>query len=53
MPRKIDVKKGNLSITENVEVIYEATITRFGNSAKIGAPKKYVGKRVYVIIIKD
>jgi hypothetical protein len=32
MPRKIDVKKGDLSISENVEVIYEATITRFGNS---------------------
>ena len=53
MPRKIDVKKGCLSITENVEVIYEATITQFGNSAKIGAPKKYVGKRACVIIIKE
>jgi putative transposon-encoded protein len=53
MPRKIDVKKGDLSITENVEVIYEEIITRFGNSAKIGAPKKYIGKRAYVIIIKD
>jgi putative transposon-encoded protein len=44
MPRKIDVKKGCLSITENVEVIYEATVTQFGNSAKIGAPKKYIEK---------
>ena len=53
MPRKIDVKCGELSITENVEVIYEEIITRFGNSAKIGAPKKYIGKRAYAIIIKD
>jgi putative transposon-encoded protein len=53
MARKIEVKKGDLSINENVEVLYERTITPFGNSAKIDAPKKYIGKRAYVIIIKD
>lgn len=53
MPRKIQVKSGDLSINENVEVIYEKVITAFGNSAKIDAPKKYIGKRAYVIIIKD
>jgi len=53
MPRKIEVKSGDLSINESVEVVYERVITRFGNSAKIDAPKKYIGKRAYVIIIKD
>ena len=53
MPRKVEVKNADLSITENVEVIYEATVTQFGNSAKIGSQKKYIGKRAYVIIIKD
>ncbi len=53
MARKIEVKNGDLSINETVEVLYERTITRFGNSAKIDAPKKYIGKRAYVIIIKD
>ncbi|HEC89381.1 MAG TPA: DUF2080 family transposase-associated protein, partial [Thermoplasmatales archaeon] len=27
--------------------------TPFGNSAKVDAPKKYIGKRAYVIILKD
>jgi putative transposon-encoded protein len=53
MPRKIEVKSGDLSINESVEVVYERAITPFGNSAKIDAPKKYIGKRAYVIIIKD
>lgn len=51
--RKIQVIEGNLIIREKVEVVYEKKITPFGNSAKLDAPKKYIGKRAYVIIIKD
>jgi putative transposon-encoded protein len=36
-----------------VEVVYEKTITPFGNSAKVDAQKKYIGKRAYVIVLKD
>ena len=53
LARKIEVKQGDLSINETVEVVYEKVITAFGNSAKIDAPKKYIGKRAYVIIIKE
>jgi len=53
MPRKVNVIKGDLAIREKVEVIYEKQITPFGNSAKIDAQKKYIGKRAYVIIVKD
>jgi putative transposon-encoded protein len=53
MPRKVEVKSGDLTINESVDVIYEKIITPFGNSAKIDAPKKYIGKRAYVIVIKD
>ncbi|MFH1649777.1 MAG: DUF2080 family transposase-associated protein [Candidatus Woesearchaeota archaeon] len=28
-------------------------MTSFGNSAKVDAQKKYIGKRAYVIVIKD
>jgi len=51
--RNIQIKKGILNIKEKVEVIYEQTITPFGNSAKLGAQKQHIGKRAYVIIIKD
>lgn len=50
--REVKVIKGDLTIKERVEVIYEKRITRFGNSAKIDAPKKHINKRAYVIIVK-
>lgn len=53
MPRKVNVIKGNLTIRERVELIFEKRITPFGNSGKIDAPKKFIGKRAYAIILKD
>jgi putative transposon-encoded protein len=51
--RHIEVKKNDLLVKEKVEVLYERKITTFGNSAKIDAPKKYIGRRAYVIIVED
>jgi putative transposon-encoded protein len=39
-------------LDDQVETFYERVITKFGNSAKIDAPKKYIGKRAYVVILK-
>jgi len=51
--RTIKLIDDDLTLTDNVEVFYEKTVTSFGTSAKIDAPKKYIGKRAYVIILKD
>lgn len=51
--RDIKLIDSEMHIKENIECIYEERVTPFGNSAKIGAKKKYIGKRAYVIIIKD
>ena len=51
--RQILTRKGDLTIKEHVNVIYETQITPFGNSAKLDAPKKYIGKRAYIIIVDD
>lgn len=50
--RIIEVLNKKLKLTDNVEVFYEKIVTSFGNSAKVDAPKKYIGKRAYVIILK-
>jgi len=50
--RKIEVLKGKIKLVDRVEVFYEKKVTPFGTSAKIDAPKKYIGKRVYVIVLK-
>ena len=36
----------------DITMIYEKKITRYGNGAKIDAPKKHLGKRAYVIIME-
>jgi len=40
------------TLTNEVEIVYEKRITPFGNGAKVDAPKKYIGNRVYVIVLK-
>ena len=51
--RKIHMTTEDVVLSDKVEVFYEKRITPFGNSAKVDAPKKYIGKRAYVIILKD
>jgi len=50
--RKIEVLNKKIKLSDEVEVFYEKIITAFGNSAKLDAPKKYIGKRAYIIILK-
>ena len=54
MSREIKaVADGKIIITDNVEEIYEKKVTRYGNGAKVDAQKKQIGKRVYMIILKN
>lgn len=51
--RKIEIKKENLVLKEKVLGFFERRITPFGNSAKVDCPKKYIGKRAYLVIMKE
>ena len=53
MARKIKLEKGKFSLGDDVEMIFEKKITRFGTGAKIDAPKEFIGKKVYVLIRKN
>ena len=51
MTRIIRLEKGNLILNENeIEGFLERIVTPFGTSAKADVPRKYIGKRVYVVI---
>ena len=41
-----------LHVTEDIDFLYEKTITKYGTGAKIDAPKEFLGRRVYVLIRK-
>ena len=46
-------KDGKFALTDDdVEMVYEDKVTRFGHGAKVGCLKKYVGRRAYVIVCR-
>ncbi len=46
------VAGGKIVLSDNVLEIYEKRVTPYGNGAKIDSQKKFIGKRVYVIVLK-
>ena len=51
--RNIKIMKEALTLGKDVETFYEKVITKFGNSAKIDAPKTYIGRRAFIVILKS
>lgn len=54
MPRRIEIKTGKLVLTnDKIECFLERVVNPIGTSAKADVPRRYLGRRVYVIITKD
>ena len=54
MPRKIEIRKGTLTLRdEEIDGFLERTVTSIGTSGKADVPRRYLGRRVYVIITKN
>lgn len=54
MARIIELKKEGLILEDReIEGFLERVVTPFGTSAKADVPRKYIGRRVYVIISKN
>jgi putative transposon-encoded protein len=51
--RKIKLHKGNFTLEDEVIGFIEKSVTKFGSGAKVDCPKKYLGKRVYILVCKD
>ena len=51
--REINIKDQTLTIRENVGTVYEKMVPPFRNSGKVDVAKKYIGKRVYVIVLRE
>lgn len=53
MSRKIELNKGNLTLNDkDIEGFLERTVTPIGTSAKADVPKRYLKRRVYIIVTK-
>lgn len=51
--RKIKLRKGNFTLEDEVIGFIEKRVTKFGSGAKVDCPKKYLGKRVYILVCKN
>lgn len=36
---------------EGISAVIEGYVTAFGNGAKVNCPKKYIGRKAYVVIV--
>ena len=54
MPRKVELNKEGFFLTESeIDGFLERVVTPIGTSAKADVPKRYLGRRVYVVITKN
>jgi len=49
----IELKKGNLKFTDEIEGFMERTVTPFGTSAKVDCPRRYIGRKAYLLVCKE
>jgi len=50
--RKVKMKEQNELYVKDIVGFFEKKVTPFGSGAKVDCPKKYLGKRVYLVILK-
>ena len=51
--RKINLTTKNMHLSEEVIAIMEKHVTPYGNGAKVDCVKEFIGKRAYVVIVKN
>ena len=51
--RKFKYSKEKFTLESGVDFFFEKNITKFGNGAKVDAPKGYIGRKVIVLVCKE
>lgn len=51
--RKVELSRKVFKFEDDIEVIIEKRVTKFGTGAKLDCPKEYLGKRAYILITKE
>ena len=49
---KVEIKRGNLVLKENILGFIEGEVRSHGTSARVSCPKRFIGKKAYIIIVK-
>ena len=51
--RIITLKKGTFNLSEEIDEIAEGEVKKIGNGGMILSSKKYIGRKVYILIRKE
>ncbi len=51
--KKIKLNTETEISVKNIEGFIKRKVTSFGNGAKVDCPKEYLGRKVYLILVKD
>lgn len=51
--KKITLTKDKIQLEDDIEEISEGEVKKIGNGGMILSSKKYIGKKVYVLIKRD
>lgn len=51
--RKVKIEKTTELRLSGILGFIQRKVTSFGNGAKVDCPKEYLGKKVYLVILKD
>ena len=50
--KRVSFESENKLILTDIEGFVKRKVTPFGNSAKVSCPKEYLGRSVYLVIVK-
>ncbi len=51
--RKVEVKRRAFRFEDEIDMIIEKRVTKFGAGAKLDCAKEFIGRRAYILISKD
>jgi len=51
--KKVKLISQNKLVLSDIEGFLKRKVTKFGNSAKVSCPKEYLGKTVYLVVVKE
>ncbi len=50
--KKVEIKRGNLVLKEKILGFLEGEVKSHGTSGRVSCPKRFIGKRAYIVIVK-
>jgi putative transposon-encoded protein len=51
--KKVKIESVSKLVLENIDGFVVREVTPFGTSAKVSCPKEFLGRKVYLVFVKD